>query len=107
MTLESISGRVATDPTAKVMRDGTTRSQFFIQDEQSVYYHVACYFSLASRVATSPKIGNLVAIRGKFKIDSWVDHNDIKHWQTRILAIAIQILDLIESEATAETVSLL
>ena len=92
MTLESISGRVATDPTAKVMKDGTMRSQFFIQDKQDVYFHVACYRELAKGVAASLKTGALVLVRGKFKTETWTDHNDIRHSQTRILAIRIEIL---------------
>ena len=100
MNMESITGRVATDPTARVMKDGTMRSQFFIQDKQDVYFHVSCYRELAEGAAAFLKTGALVTVRGKCKIEEWIDHNDIKHWQTRILAIRIQILDPIESNHT-------
>lgn len=102
MTVESITGRVASDPSAKVMRDGAMTAQFFIQDEQSVYYQVVCYYSLAERVATFLKIGTLATIRGKFKTDEWIDNKNLKHWSTRILAIRIEILDSTEPKAAED-----
>lgn len=101
MTMQSITGKVASDPLARVTRSGVTTAQFFIKNEQ-LYYHVRCYSALAETVAAFLKTGAVVTIRGKFKVDSWIDHNDIKHWQTRILAIGIQILDPIESKATKD-----
>lgn len=101
MTLESKSGRVATDPTARVMRDGTMRAQFFIRDEQDVYFHVACYRELAEGAAAFLKTGTLVTVRGKCKIEEWIDHNDIRHLQTRILAIRIEILDAMTTSVEA------
>ena len=98
MTMQSITGKVASDPLARVTRSGVTTAQFFIKNEQ-LYYHVRCYSSLTESVVAFLKTGAVVTIRGKFKVDSWIDHNDIKHWQTRILAIGIQIL---ESKATKD-----
>jgi single-stranded DNA-binding protein len=80
MTIESITGKVASDPTTGVMRDGTVIARFFIQDEQSEYHQVACYYTLAGGLAAFLKIGTLVTIRGKIKVYSWIDHNGIKHW---------------------------
>lgn len=101
MTLGSITGKVATDPTARIMRDGSLTAQFFIQDEASVYHHVRCFSALAAGAAAFLKTGTLVLVRGKLKAETWTDHNDIRHSQMRILAIRIDILDAMTTSAKA------
>lgn len=86
----SITGHVATDPTARIMKGGTLIVQFCITTEgdgDSGWTQVVMFRKVAERAASLLKRGSHITVEGILKLSPWIDQHNTTRWSKRIIAI--------------------
>jgi len=90
----SITGLIATDPTARIMKGGTLIVQFCItteEDGDSGWTQVVMFRKVAERAAAVLRRGSHITVEGILKLSPWVDKDNITRWSKRMIAIHMEV----------------